>query len=98
MIKSYESMIIAKSDSTEKDIQTIIDKITAIVESNNGKITKVDRLGNKKLAYEIKKNKEGYYICIEFLAEDTAIAEIERVYRITENIIKFLTVKKEDES
>ena len=55
MNHSYESIIIVKSDTTEEDIKSIIDKITEVVESNNGKITKATMLGKKQLAYEIKK-------------------------------------------
>lgn len=95
-MKNYDSMIIAKSDSTEDDIQSIIDKVTAIVETNNGKVTNVDKIGKRKLAYEIKKNKEGYYICIEFSVDASAIAEIEKYYRISEDIIKQIIIRKDE--
>ena len=53
-------------------------------------------MGMKKLAYEIRKNKEGYYIVIYFEADASIISKLERYYRITENIIKFLIVRKDD--
>ena len=53
-------------------------------------------MGIKKLAYEIKKNKEGYYIIFYFEAKADVIFELERNYRINENIIKFITVRNDD--
>ena len=54
-------------------------------------------MGKKKLAYEIKKNKEGYYVVINFESNPELIKELERVYRITDDVIKFLTIRKDEE-
>ena len=51
-------------------------------------------MGKRKLAYEIKKNKEAYYMQINFESEPEAITELERIYRITDEILKFITIKK----
>ena len=51
-------------------------------------------MGRKKLAYEIKKNKEGFYVVLDFEAKPEFIAELERIYRITDEIIKFIVIKK----
>ena len=53
-------------------------------------------MGKKKLAYEVKKNKEGFYTLINFESKPDAIAELERIYRITDEVIKFIVVRKED--
>ena len=53
-------------------------------------------MGKRKLAYEVKKNSEGYYVLINFEANPEFIAELERVYRITDGILKFIVVRKED--
>ena len=66
-----------------------------VITDNNGFITKVEELGKKKLAYEIKKCKEGYYAVIYFQAEASVIAELERVYRIKDEIIKYITIKND---
>ena len=57
---------------------------------------KVDEEGLKTLAYEIKKNKEAHYMLFTFEAEPSSIAELERIYRITDEILKFIVVRKED--
>ncbi len=91
----YESVLIIKGDLEEneykKALSKIIEKIKNLID-----ITKVDEVGLKKLAYEVSKNKTGYYVVIYYKATGQAVLEIERFFRITEDILKFLTVKKED--
>lgn len=94
-MNKYESVIIIEPNVDEEEIDNIIQKVKDIIEEN-GSVTKVEKMGMKKLAYEIRKNKEGYYIVIYFEADPSIISEIERYYRITENIIKFLTVRRDD--
>lgn len=59
------------------------------------KLKKVEELGKKRLAYEVKKNKEGYYVVINFEANPELISELERNYRIMDEVIKFITVRAE---
>ncbi len=92
----YESIFIIASSVTEEDIKEFIEKIKNLITTNGGNVTNVEELGKKKLAYEIKKNKEGYYVLIEFDLNAEVIKELERVYRITDEIIKFLTIRKDD--
>ena len=73
----------------------MVAKFTEII-NNDGKLEKVDELGKRKLAYEIAKNKEGYYIVLYFEANPNLIAELERNYRIIDTVIKFMTIKVED--
>ena len=58
-------------------------------------VEKVEELGKKRLAYEVKKNKEGYYVVINFEANPELISELERNYRIMDEVIKFITVRAE---
>ena len=94
-MNEYESVIIIKPNLDEGEIEGIITEITDLI-NKDGEVTKVDKKGKKTLAYEIKKNKEGYYIIFYFEAKADVIFELERNYRINENIIKFITVKKDD--
>lgn len=91
MIKKYESVIILKSDLTEEQINESINKFKELM-----KDVEIEYIGNKKLAYEIKGQKEGYYISFNFDAEPETITEIERRYRIDEQIMKFIVVRVED--
>ena len=94
-MNDYESVIIIRPNLDEVEIEGIITKITDLI-NQDGEVTKVDKMGVKKLAYEISKCKEGYYITFDFEADPSIISELERNYRINENIIKFITVKHDD--
>ena len=94
-MNKYESVIIINPNVEEQTIKTLIAKFTDLINSD-GKLEKVDELGKKRLAYEIKKQKEGYYVVFYFEANPTLIAELERVYRITDEVMKFIVVKQED--
>lgn len=94
-MNKYESVIIIKPNLEDREIEGIITEITDLI-NQDGKILKVDKKGIKKLAYEINKCKEGYYITFDFEAKSEIIIELERHYRINENIIKFITLRKDD--
>ena len=64
--------------------------------NTDGKVNSVEELGKRKLAYEIKKQKEGFYIVFKFEANPTLISELERNYRIADEVIKFIVVKEEE--
>ena len=92
-MNKYESVIIINPSVDAEKIKTLVERFTDLI-NNAGKVEKVDELGKKKLAYEIKKNKEGYYIIINFEAKPELIAE--RNYRITDEVLKFIVVKVEE--
>lgn len=94
-MNKYESVIIINPSVDEDKVKGLIDKFSDLI-NKQGKVTKVDTLGKKKLAYEVKKNKEGIYVVFYFEAEPTLIAELERNYRITDEVIKFIVVKDEN--
>ena len=93
-MNTYESVVIINPSVEEEKLKSLVQRFTDIINSD-GKVEKVDELGKKKLAYEVKKNKEGYYIVIYFEANPSLIAELERNYRIIDEVIKFIVVKAE---
>lgn len=93
-MNKYESIIIINPAVEEQAIKNIIATFTDLI-NKNGKVESVEEMGKRKLAYEVKKNKEGYYVLFNFDAKPDSIAELERNYRITDEIIKFITVKKD---
>ena len=95
IMNKYESVIIINPAVEDQTIKSLIAKFSDLINSD-GKLEKVDELGKKRLAYEIKKNKEGYYIVFNFEANPEFIAELERIYRITDEVIKFIVVKKDE--
>ncbi len=94
-MNKYETIFILSDRTKEKQRKDIFTKIKDYI-SGNGNITKFEELGLKRLAYEVKNCKQGYYYVIEFEGPKEAIYELERLYRINDEVIKFLTIKKED--
>ena len=94
-MNKYESVIIIGQDVTEEGIKALIARFTDLI-NTDGKVDNVQEVGRKKLAYEVKKNTEGYYVVFNFEAKPELIVELERNYRITDEVIKFITVKLED--
>ncbi len=95
-MNKYESVIIINPSLDEQGIKDVITKFTDLINNNNGKVENVDEMGKRKLAYEIKKQSEGYYVVYTFEANPEFIKELERIYRITDSIMKFITIRKED--
>ena len=94
-MNKYESVVIVDQKVDEAGLKALEEKFTGLI-NENGKLESVENMGMKKLAYEIKKNKEATYLLFNFEANPNFIAELERVYRITDEVIKFIVVKKED--
>lgn len=92
-MNKYESVIIINPNCTEEALKALEEKVTGLINAN-GKVESVDNMGKKKLAYEINKNREANYLLFNFEAKPEYIAEIERNYRITDDILKFIIVKK----
>lgn len=95
-MNKYESIIIINPNVEEKQIDEIIKKINNVINSN-GKVNKVENLGKKKLAYAIRNENEGIYILFEFESEPRTIHELERLYRMLDEIMKFIVVHQDEE-
>ena len=95
-LKHYETMFIIKPTLTEEETVAQIETVKATIEKNGGEIVTCADMGSQQLAYEIEKNKRGYYFLIYFKGEPAGIAEIERNYRINENIMRFIFIKYEN--
>ncbi len=90
---SYESAVLINAALEDDIIEQIITKLQDSITQYGGTVKLVDKWGRKRLAYPIKKNKIGYYVIFQFDAPVTAIAQIERIYRLEESIIRFLNLK-----
>ena len=84
----YETLFILKPDLSEEEIDAEISKLNAAVEANNGSIIEEDRLGKRRLAYPIKKQRYGFYSLLRFTLDSGSISEIEKVFRFNENYLK----------
>lgn len=94
-MNKYESVVIINPNLEAESIKTLVEKFSELINSN-GTVNSVEELGKKRLAYEIKKLNEGYYVVIKFEAKPELIIELERVYRITDEVMKFIVVKEEE--
>lgn len=93
-MNSYELLYIIDNELSDEAKEAVVEKINAIVVDNGGTVDGVDKWGTRKLAYPINYKTEGYYVLVNFTAEATLPAELERVMRITDSVVRFLVVKK----
>ena len=91
-MKRYEVVSIVKADLAEEDINTIIDKASQIITERKGIIAKAEKWGKRRLAYEINKQKDGFYFFIDYAGDGSIVAEMERNFKIDDRILKFMTV------
>lgn len=92
-MNNYETIFLMKDDITEEQRNTVIEEIRDYL-TKNGKISEEENLGKKKLAYKVRENEYAYYYLIQFVGKADIISELERKYRINENILKFITIKR----
>ena len=96
-MRNYEVVFIAVPTLTSEELDAFINHAAAVIEGKNGKIVKVDNWGKKSLAYKINKFREGYYVVLSIEAEGGAIAELERRFRVTDFIIRFISVRIDED-
>ena len=89
----YESVVIGRQDLTPSQFETIIEKFISVIASFKGEIKKKEYWGLRNLAYKINKNRKGHYILLNIDASSEAIFEYERIMRLDEDIIRFLTIR-----
>jgi len=94
-MNKYESVVIINPNIEEEAVKGLIKKFSDLI-NKDGKVAEVEELGKKKLAYEIQKQNEGYYLVFHFEANPSLIAELERIFRITDEVIKFMVIKEEE--
>jgi small subunit ribosomal protein S6 len=92
-MRNYENLVIVKPTFTAEEIQASVKAIEEIITSNGGEIAATNAMGMRKLAYPIEKNERGYYHVIYYTIAPAAIAEIERRFRINEDLLRFVTIK-----
>ena len=94
MNNNYEVVFIVRPDVADDAIKGIIQKVKEAVEGLNGRVNRVDEWGKRKMAFQIKKYSEGYYIFVDISSTPAASKEVERILRLNEDVIRYQTVKK----
>ncbi|MFZ7102952.1 MAG: 30S ribosomal protein S6 [Peptococcaceae bacterium] len=93
-MRPYELLYIVKPDLDEEQLEAVIGKFTALIEKEGGEIVKVDKWGKRKFAYEIdKKWRDGFYILVHFNGEPAVASELDRVMKISDDIIRHLITR-----
>ncbi len=93
-MSKYETVYIISPTFEEEQVKGLVEKFSGLV-TQYGELEKLEEWGRKKLAYEVQDQKEGYYVLMNFSAQSEFPAELERNFKITEGILKYLILKKD---
>ncbi len=96
-MRAYEMMLIYSPQLDDEGLDAAIERTKTLIANNGGEVEKVDKWGKRRFAYEIDKMTEGFYVVMDFKAEGSVTAEIERVLKITEEVVRYLLVRKGEE-
>jgi small subunit ribosomal protein S6 len=96
-LSEYEVVFIIKATETDEVIDGIVAQMEEVAKQQGGEMIKADRWGRRKLAYDIGKQREGYYVLFHLRAERGAISELERKFKMNDAVIRFLTIRIDDE-
>ena len=95
-MRSYQSVLIVKSDLDEAQVDRVLEKITEFLSKNNGSILKAEKWGKKRLAYRINKSRFGYYLNVYHTCESLNVPALEAAYKLYDLILKFLVIRLTD--
>ena len=97
MNRTYEIMFIVRPDVEEADLDKLIEGFSANVTNGGGEIKSVEKMGRRRLAYTVRKFNDGFYVLLTIIAAGSLITELERRLRVSEQVIKFITVRMDEE-
>ena len=97
-MKAYELLLIFNPGLSEDDRGVALERVQSLISDGGSTLDKVDEWGKRKLAYEIDKISDGDYVLFEFQAKPAAIAEIDRVLRITDAVLRFIIVQCDEQA
>jgi small subunit ribosomal protein S6 len=89
----YEMMFITRPDVPEEEIDKLTAQMDTVVSGAGGKTEKIDKMGRRRLAYRVKRQREGFYVLFTFEGNGDTVREFERRLKVTDSVIKFLTVR-----
>ena len=96
-MRNYEIMFIVNPAATDEEIDKINTQLEGIITAGGGQITKIEKMGKRRLAYEVDKHREGHYVLFAIGANGDIIKECERRLRVMDAIIKYITVRVDEE-
>ena len=92
-MRHYEVMVILDAGLEEDAIRAVLDRATQLLSTNGATVGKVDRWGKRRFAYEVRHRSEGYYVLIDTLAEPPAVAEVDRMLGLADEVIRHKVVR-----
>jgi len=92
-MRVYEELFIVKPDAPEEEVDAFVGQIQSIISNGKGTVDKTDKWGVRKLAYRVAKYSEGNYVLIQFTSDPELVHEVERRMRVSDLVIKFITVR-----
>jgi small subunit ribosomal protein S6 len=95
-MRTYETMLVLKPNLEEEARDAVIAKFESVIAKEGGNVLPTTKLGKRRLAYEIKHFREGFYAVLNYEAKSTTPAELERLLKIDDNVIRYLTIVKEE--
>jgi len=95
-VRNYETLFVLDPTLEEEKLKELVEKFKGVVESFGGQIDNIDEWGRRKLAYKIKQHTEGYYVLMNFRGNPEAAQDLERVFKITDGVIRYLIVRQDD--
>jgi small subunit ribosomal protein S6 len=97
-MRHYEIMFIVNPNAAEEEIDKINTQVEGIVTSGGGTVDKVEKMGKRRLAYEVDRHREGYYVLFVITANGDIVKECERRLRVMDAVIKYITVRTDEEA
>ena len=94
-MREYEVMLILPADAEESTVDGVVERITGILSQDGGEVSKVDKWGRRRLAYEIARQNEGYYMIVAFRSDQPALPELDRVLSLADDVIRFKVVLRQ---
>src|SRR5690242_10161174 len=97
-MRVYEELFIVKPDAPEEEVDGFVEQIKQVISSGKGTVEKADKWGVRKLAYRVQKYNEGIYVLVQFSSSPELVREIERRMRVSDLVIKFITVRIDEKT
>lgn len=95
-MKNYETMVVLHPQYEEEQVDQFIEKVKESIAGDGGEVTNLDKWGKRKLAYEIKKLREGYYVVMNYTAPQETSSKMEKAFKIADGVLRYLIVLEEN--
>lgn len=93
-MRNYEAMYVLRPDLDEEQVNAAVEKFSEIITNNGGEVNKVEQWGKRRLAYEVQKLREGFYVLCNFAGDTELPKELERNFKISDQVIRFLVIRE----